>query len=142
MFGSGFFKGFHQNFLLFHPNYVGYIPRLVIIKYLEIIIHLAHYSLHFIFSFIFTYFLFKKKWKIAGVIMISTILIDLDHLLATPIFDPNRFNINFHPLHTFWALIIYFLMLFIPSWKWRALATGCIIHFGTDLFDCIIERMW
>ncbi|NQW26893.1 MAG: hypothetical protein HQ474_03200 [Flammeovirgaceae bacterium] len=107
-------------------------------EYSEIIRHLIHYSLHFIFPLIVAYFLFKKDWKVAGTIMVSTILIDLDHLLANPIFDPNRCSIGFHPLHTLWALIVYVLMLLIPSWKWRAIAIGCILHLGTDTLDCII----
>lgn len=54
--------------------------------------------------------------------MVSTILIDLDHLIATPIFDPNRCSIGFHPLHTVYALLVYLLILLIPSWKVRAIA--------------------
>lgn len=105
---------------------------------LEIIRHIIHYSLHFAFPFVVAYFLFRDKWKIAGIIMVSTILIDLDHLLANPIFDQNRCSIGFHPLHTIWALIVYFLMLLIPSWKWRSVAIGCILHLLTDTIDCII----
>jgi hypothetical protein len=108
----------------------------------EIIRHVIHYSLHFLFPFIFAYLFFKEKWKIAGLIMVATILIDLDHLLAIPTLDPSRCSIGFHPLHTVWALIIYFLMLFIPSWKWRAVAVGCILHLGTDTLDCILGGMW
>lgn len=111
-------------------------------EYSEIIRHIIHYSLHFIFPFIIAYFLFKKDWKIAGIIMVSTILIDLDHLLATPIFDSNRCSIGFHPLHTVWALIIYFLMLFITSWRWRAATIGLILHLGTDTLDCILGGVW
>lgn len=107
-------------------------------EYSEIIRHIIHYSLHFVFPFIVAYFLFKKNWKIAGVLMVSTILIDLDHLLASPIFDPNRCSIGFHPLHTLWALFFYFLILLIPSWKWRAIAVGCILHLATDAFDCFL----
>ena len=111
-------------------------------EYSEIIRHITHYSLHFIFPFIIAYFLFKKNWKIAGIIMVSTILIDLDHLLANPIVDPNRCSIGFHPLHTLWVLLVYFLMLFIPSWKWRSIAIGCILHLGTDFLDCILGGTW
>ncbi|MDP2669654.1 MAG: DUF6122 family protein [bacterium] len=111
-------------------------------EYSEIIRHIIHYSLHFIFPFIIAYFLFRENWKIAGTIMVSTILIDLDHLLASPVFDPNRCSIGFHPLHTLWALIIYFLMLLIPSWKWRAIAIGCILHLGTDSLGCILGGTW
>lgn len=104
----------------------------------EIIRHIIHYSFHFLLPFIFAYLFFKEKWKIAGLIMVSTILIDLDHLLASPIFDPNRCSVGFHPLHSIWVLIVYFLMLFIPSWKWRAFAFGCIWHLLTDKIDCVL----
>lgn len=111
-------------------------------EYTEIIRQIIHYSLHFIFPFAIAYLLYKEKWKIAGIFMISTIIIDLDHLLANPIFDPNRCSIGFHPLHTLWALAIYSTILLIPSWKWRAIAVGCIIHLGTDAIDCIVGRIW
>ncbi|MEF2176043.1 MAG: DUF6122 family protein [Candidatus Absconditabacteria bacterium] len=110
--------------------------------YLEIIRNIIHYSLHFAFPFIVAYFLFRNNWKIVGLIMFSTILIDLDHLLANPIFDPNRCSIGFHPLHTYWAMIAYASMLFLPSWKFRAVAVGCILHFGTDLLDCFLGTVW
>lgn len=109
---------------------------------LEITRHIIHYSLHFIFPLIIAYFLFKDKWKVAGIIMVSTILIDLDHLFANPIFDPNRCSIGFHPLHTIWAIIIYFIMLLIPSWKLRAVALGCILHIATDALDCVLGGIW
>lgn len=111
-------------------------------EYSEIIRHTVHYSLHFIFPFIIAYFGYKEKWKIAGILMASTIVIDLDHLLASPIFDPHRCSIGFHPLHTIWALLIYFLILLIPSWKWRAIAIGCTLHLGTDTIDCILGGTW
>ena len=45
---------------------------------------------------------------------LGTMFIDLDHLLATPIFDPNRCSINFHPLHSYYAITGYVLMI-IPK---------------------------
>jgi len=110
--------------------------------YYESIRHILHYSLHFLFPFVLAYVFFKKRWKVAGIVMVSTILIDLDHLVATPIFDPHRCSIGFHPLHTIWALIAYILMLFLPSWKWRLVALGCIIHLGTDMIDCGLGGVW
>ncbi len=74
--------------------------------------------------------------------MVSTILIDLDHLLTNPIFDPNRCSIDSHPLHSLSALIVYVLILVIPSWKWRAIAMGCIMHLGIDSIDCILGGTW
>lgn len=80
--------------------------------------------------------LFYKKsvWKVY-LIMIATMLIDLDHLLANPIFDPNRCSINFHPLHSYYAIGIFLLML-IPN-KTRVLAIGLLIHILADSVDCL-----
>lgn len=63
-------------------------------------------------------------------------LIDLDHLLATPIFDKNRCSINFHPLHTYVALAIYFFGLFFK--KTRILSFALIFHLLTDFIDCYL----
>ncbi len=104
----------------------------------EILRQLIHYTLHLVIIFGFGKLFFKKHWISASLIMLSTMLIDIDHLLAKPIFDPTRCSIGFHPLHTIWALIIYVIMLLIPSWKWRAVALGLIWHLSTDLIDCFI----
>ena len=94
----------------------------------------VHYGFHFLGPLIIALVFFKSKWKIAFLIMISTMLIDLDHLLATPIFDPNRCSINFHPLHSYYAICVYFLLL-IPS-KTRIVAIGLLFHMLTDFTDC------
>ncbi|PLB18470.1 MAG: putative transmembrane protein [Flavobacteriaceae bacterium FS1-H7996/R] len=66
--------------------------------------------------------------------MILGMFIDLDHLLANPIFDPNRCSINFHPLHSYYAIGVY-LLLFIPK-KTRLIGLGLVIHIFADLVDC------
>lgn len=104
----------------------------------EIIRYTIHYSFHFLLPFLFTYFFFREKWKISGLVMVSSILIDLDHLLASPVFDPNRCSIGFHFLHSIWAMTVYSLMFFVPSWKWRAFALGCIWHLLVDKIDCFL----
>ena len=43
------------------------------------------------------HYIVRTEWKKAYIIMLLTMLVDLDHLLANPIFDPNRCSINFHP---------------------------------------------
>ncbi|QAA80431.1 hypothetical protein EI546_01215 [Aequorivita sp. H23M31] len=96
---------------------------------------LVHYSLHFIAPGIIAYVFFRAFWIRAWLIMIATMLIDLDHLLATPIFDPNRCSINFHPLHTYWALGIYIALLFFK--KTRVVGIGLTLHFITDFIDCL-----
>lgn len=66
--------------------------------------------------------------------MLATMLIDLDHLLADPVFDPNRCSIGFHPLHSFVAIGFYFILAFIP--KTRIVAVGLLLHMATDFQDC------
>ncbi len=75
-----------------------------------------------------------KKWTHYWAVMSATIFIDLDHLLATPIYDPNRCSVGFHPLHTVWAAGLYMLLLF--SGKTRVVAIGLLIHMLLDLIDC------
>ena len=95
---------------------------------------LAHYGIHFIVPLIVALLCFKKQWKIATIIMLSTMLIDLDHLLASPIFDPNRCSINFHPLHSYYAILVYVGLSVIK--KTRLLGIGCLIHILADSIDC------
>jgi len=94
----------------------------------------VHYFLHFGFPAIVAYLFFRKDWKKVYLIFLLTMLVDLDHLLARPIFDPNRCSIGFHPLHTYWAMGIYVLMLFHP--KTRITAIGLLMHIATDGLDC------
>ena len=95
-----------------------------------------HYGLHFVFPLSIALLFFKKQWIQAYLIFIGTMLIDLDHLLSNPIFNPNRCSINFHPLHSNFAIGIYLVML-IPK-KTRILAIGLLIHIITDTLDCLI----
>lgn len=67
--------------------------------------------------------------------MLATMFIDLDHLLASPVFDSGRCSINFHLLHSYWAMGIYMLMLFFK--KTRIIAVGLIFHLITDSIDCL-----
>lgn len=96
----------------------------------------VHYGIHFIVPVVISLIWFKNQWKLALVIMLSTMLIDLDHLLATPIFDANRCSINFHPLHSYYAIACYFLLSLIK--KTRILGIGCVIHMIADGADCLM----
>ncbi|MCF6212882.1 MAG: DUF6122 family protein [Flavobacteriaceae bacterium] len=102
---------------------------------MELIRLSIHYGLHFIFPVIIAYFFFNKNWKAAYFIMLLTMLIDLDHLLATPIFDPNRCSIGFHPLHTYWALAVYIALCFFK--RTRVIGMGLVLHLITDGLDCL-----
>ena len=70
--------------------------------------------------------------------MLATMLVDLDHLIANPVFDACRCSIGFHPLHTYAAIAVYFIFL-IPS-QTRVIALGLLLHMATDLIDCVISK--
>lgn len=94
----------------------------------------VHYGLHFIFPLIIAILLYKKQWKVTYFIFVLVMFIDLDHLLATPIFDPNRCSINFHPLHSYYAIAAYTGFLFFK--KTRVLGIGLLLHILADIADC------
>jgi len=96
---------------------------------------MIHYGLHFVFPGVIAHTFFKPKWKKAWIQMIATMLVDLDHLLADPIFEANRCSINFHPLHTFYAMLGYIILLFFP--KTRVIGVGLLFHMITDGIDCL-----
>lgn len=95
-----------------------------------------HYSLHFIFPLLISLVFFNSKWKKVYLIFLLSMLVDLDHLLANPIFQENRCSINFHPLHSYIAIGIYFVGLFFS--KTRILAIALLFHMLTDLIDCYL----
>ncbi|MBT3279736.1 MAG: hypothetical protein HN909_04575 [Phycisphaerales bacterium] len=101
----------------------------------DIVRHTVHYGFHFVVPFLIAWWLWRDRWRVAGAIMAATILIDLDHLLADPIFDPSRCSLGFHPLHTIWAAGAYAALLAVPSWKVRVAAVGCLWHLATDGID-------
>lgn len=96
---------------------------------------LVHYSLHFAFPAVLALVFFPLMWQTAYLIMLATMLIDLDHLLAKPIFEPRRCSIGYHPLHSFYALPVYALLLLLPATQ--IIAVGILFHLFTDTVDCL-----
>ena len=74
-----------------------------------------------------------RLWKPFGIMMLG-MLIDIDHLLATPIYDAGRCSIGFHPLHTAIPIVLYVALLAHP--KTRILGVGLCIHITLDALDC------
>lgn len=90
--------------------------------------------MHFIIPGFIAYIFFRQQWKKIWVIFILTMLVDLDHLVATPIFSTNRCSINYHILHSYLAIIVYFFLLFFKDT--RIIAIGLLFHMITDFVDC------
>jgi len=95
---------------------------------------ILHLVLHVAVPLTIALAFYRDRWRRASLIMIATMLVDLDHLLATPLYDPNRCSIGFHPLHT-WPAIIVYLALTAPK-RTRLAGVGLLIHMALDAFDC------
>ena len=98
---------------------------------------ILHYSLHFLLPLIIAILFFKKEWKKVYVIMMLTMLVDLDHLLADPIYQADRCSINFHPLHSYYAIALYFIMSFLRK-PFNIIGIGLVLHMIADYTDCFI----
>ena len=95
----------------------------------------VHLLLHFLVPGFAAKLTFGRRWKSAWLIMALTIIVDLDHLLTNPIFDPNRCSIGYHPLHTYPAILGYMVLTALP--KTRLIGLGLLIHMALDGVDCI-----
>jgi len=103
---------------------------------------IVHYGNHFVVVVLWAVLLFRQQWKAAVVVLWATMLIDADHLLATPIYDPSRCSIGFHPLHSVWGAGVYVALLLVPRWWARAIGVGCLWHLVTDALDCVLQGTW
>jgi len=95
-----------------------------------------HIFLHFLVPAIVAVIFYRKTLLKAWLIMMATMVVDLDHLLAVPIYDPNRCSIGFHPLHSYYAIGVYVILLFFP--KTRLVGVGLVIHMILDYIDCFM----
>ncbi len=100
-----------------------------------------HYFFHLGLPFIIAYVFFRNDYKRVYLILLATMLVDLDHLLATPIFSPNRCSINFHPLHSYYAMAVYVGMLMLPK-PYSIIGLGLVLHMLTDLNDCVMTYVY
>ena len=96
-----------------------------------------HYFLHFAFPLGIAYGFFPKEWKRVYLILLATMLVDLDHLVASPIFQADRCSINYHPLHTYYAMVVYGLLLFFRK-PFNIMGIGLLFHMFTDFVVCMM----
>jgi hypothetical protein len=114
---------------------------------------MGHIGLHFVIPLLIALAFYYDRWRSATLIMIATMIIDTDHLLASPIYDPNRCSIGFHPLHTTPAIVIYAALFLVPlivkikadgqDWHPKArvlnlIGLGLLIHIVLDWIDCLV----
>lgn len=93
-----------------------------------------HLALHALVPLVVALVFFRPQWGRAWVIMLLTMLVDVDHLLADPVFAADRCSIGFHPLHTYTAITGYLLL---SLWSvTRLVGIGLLIHMLLDASDC------
>ena len=97
---------------------------------------LLHLVLHGVIPGTTARLAYREIWLNACLIMLLTMLVDLDHLLASPVYDPGRCGINFHPFHSYPAVGAYFLLLLMPTL--RIIGVGLLLHMGLDFIDCLV----
>ena len=94
-----------------------------------------HILLHFLVPAAVARGFLRKGRLHAWLVMIATMLVDLDHLLATPIYAPGRCSIGFHPLHSL-GPIVFYAALCVPR-RTRLVGVGLLIHMALDGIDCL-----
>ena len=83
---------------------------------------MIHLSLHFLIPLAVAVYFYREQWIKPFLIMLLATLIDLDHLIADPIYDPNRCSIGFHPMHTLIPSVLYSLLLIPKKHAYSGLA--------------------
>lgn len=95
----------------------------------------VHLLLHLLIPALVGRSLGGPEWKRTWLLLQLGWVIDLDHLAATPLYDPGRCSLGFHPLHTVPAAATYALLLWPrPT---RLIGTGLLLHLALDGLDCL-----
>ena len=112
---------------------------------------MVHIALHFAIPWLLALVIDKDRRFQTWLILVGTMAVDLDHLLADPIYDPSRCSIGFHPLHPVLMIGVYALMMTLPFVMGRAgvmkedsqrrvvflLGLGLVVHMILDGVDCL-----
>ena len=114
---------------------------------------MIHIALHVVVPLVAGLAFYRRRWRHATLIMIATMVVDVDHLLANPIYDPSRCSIEFHPLHATPAIGIYAALFVLPLLFGREsngtelrpaalvlhlVGLGLLIHMALDGIDCLL----
>ena len=115
---------------------------------------MLHIALHFIVPLMVALAFYRDRWRNAALLMVATMLVDIDHLLADPIYDPDRCSLGVHPLHTLPAIGVYAALFAVPllladrkpgvqrlkpaARVVHLVGLGLLIHMALDAIDCRI----
>lgn len=102
---------------------------------------MIHLALHLVIPALIVGLFFRKTWRVSYLLMMATMLVDVDHVFATPIYDAGRCSIGFHPLHRIWFIVGYAILCFVP--KTRIVGIGLVSHMALDSIDCqVTNGIW
>jgi hypothetical protein len=96
---------------------------------------IVHIALHLIVPALLARRLAPEHPVRAWLIMVATMAVDLDHLWADPIYDPDRCSLGFHFMHT-WPMMPASILLAVWPLT-RLVGVGLLIHMGLDGIDCL-----
>lgn len=118
---------------------------------------MLHIVAHLVVPVLVALVFHRARWRRVALLLVATMIVDVDHLLADPIYDPERCSIGFHPLHTVPAIAVYAAACALPPVLARfarhadgspalgpaarivhVLGLGLVIHMGLDWIDCEI----
>lgn len=114
---------------------------------------MIHIILHFLVPVLIAYVFYRRRLWWVTVILIATMIVDLDHLMANPIYDPERCSIGYHPLHSLPAVFVYLLLFLLPLLPRKVrksnekpatftivhlIGLGLLIHMALDWIDCLL----
>jgi hypothetical protein len=94
-----------------------------------------HLALHVLVPALAVALLYRKRWQWSFLLLMAGMVVDVDHVLATPIYDPLRCSMGFHPLHT-WPAVVLYAALLVPR-RTRLFGVGLLLHMLLDTADCV-----
>ncbi|RDV16855.1 hypothetical protein DXT99_02745 [Pontibacter diazotrophicus] len=96
---------------------------------------ILHLFLHVAVPLLVAALFFRKDFRHATLVMLAGILIDIDHVAASPIVDPDRCSVGYHLLHSYWLIPVYVALALYP--KTRLIGLGLVIHILLDTAECV-----
>jgi hypothetical protein len=91
--------------------------------------------LHFAVPALLVVVRYRNRWWQSYLLLMLGMIVDVDHLLANPVYDPLRCSMGFHPLHT-WPFVLVYIVLSLVQ-RTRLIGIGLVIHMLLDTADCL-----
>lgn len=96
---------------------------------------MLHIVLHFTIPALLALLVRSRPWWQVYALLILGMVVDVDHVLAVPVYDPLRCGMGFHPLHT-WPAVLFYAGL--ACWRpARLIGAGLLLHMLLDSIDCL-----